>query len=53
LSLWIPLARLRRLWAAPAGAAGEAWRNGRPQADLARLLGSDSCEIVPLDNLAA
>lgn len=37
--------------AAPAGAVGQAWRDGRRQARLARLLAS--CEIVPLDDQAA
>jgi hypothetical protein len=35
----------------PAGAVGQAWRDGRRQARLARLLAS--CEIVPLDDHAA
>lgn len=39
--------------AAPAGAVGQAWRDGRRQTNLARLLGSDTCEVVPLDDLAA
>ena len=39
--------------AAPAGAVGQAWRDGRRQANLARLLASDACDVVPLDDLAA
>lgn len=39
--------------AAPAGAVGQVWRDGRRQANLARLLASDTCEVVPLDDLAA
>ena len=34
----------------PAGVIGQVWRDGRKQARLARLLGSDSVEIVPLDD---
>lgn len=37
----------------PAGVVGQVWRDGRRQANLARLLGSDSCEIVSLDDLGA
>jgi predicted nucleic acid-binding protein len=37
----------------PAGVVAQAWRDGRTQARLARLLGSPACEIVPLDDLAA
>jgi hypothetical protein len=37
------------LIAVPAGVVGQVWRDGRRQANLARLLGSDACEIVPLD----
>jgi predicted nucleic acid-binding protein len=36
--------------AAPAGVVGQVWRDGARQARLARLLGSDSMEIVPLDD---
>jgi predicted nucleic acid-binding protein len=32
----------------PAGVVGQAWRDGRRQARLARLLGSDVVEIEPL-----
>jgi PIN domain len=39
--------------AVPAGVVGQAWRNGRRQANLARLLASESCEVVPLDDYAA
>jgi predicted nucleic acid-binding protein len=34
----------------PAGVVGQAWRNGRTQARLARLLGSRAVEIEPLDD---
>lgn len=37
----------------PAGVVAEAWRDGRTQVQLSRLLGSPVCEIVPLDDLAA
>jgi predicted nucleic acid-binding protein len=36
--------------AAPAGAVGQVWRDGARQVRLARLLGSDLMEIVPLDD---
>jgi len=39
--------------AVPAGALGQAWRDGRRQARLARLLGSDLVEVEPLDDLRA
>ena len=37
----------------PAGVVAQAWRNGRTQVRLARLLGSPACEIAPLDDRAA
>ena len=37
----------------PAGVVAQAWRDGRTQVRLSRLLGSPVCEIVPLDDLAA
>ncbi|HEX2851244.1 MAG TPA: PIN domain-containing protein [Acidimicrobiales bacterium] len=37
----------------PAGVVGQAWRDGRTQARLARLLSSPACEIVPLDDHGA
>lgn len=37
----------------PAGVVAQAWRDGRVQVRLARLLGSPLCEIVPLDDGAA
>jgi hypothetical protein len=37
----------------PAGVVAQAWRDGRTQFRLSRLLGSPACEIVPLDDLAA
>jgi hypothetical protein len=37
----------------PAGVVGQVWRDGRTQARLARLLGSRSVEVVPLDDTAA
>ena len=39
--------------AVPAGALGQAWRDGRRQARLARLLGSDLVDVEPLDDLRA
>lgn len=35
----------------PAGVVGQAWRNGRTQANLARFLRTKGVEIVPLDAL--
>lgn len=37
----------------PAGVVAQAWRDGRTQVRMARLLGSPVCEVVPLDDLAA
>ncbi len=37
----------------PAGVVAQAWRDGRTQVRLSRLLGSPVCEVVPLDDLAA
>jgi hypothetical protein len=37
----------------PAGVIGQVWRDGRRQARLARLLGSDGVDIEPLDDLKA
>jgi hypothetical protein len=37
----------------PAGVVAQAWRDGRRQARLARLLGSPVCEIVALDDRTA
>ena len=37
----------------PAGVVGQVWRDGRRQARLARLLGSDEVEVVPLDDSGA
>ncbi len=37
----------------PAGVVGQVWRAGRRQANLARLLGSDSCDVVGLDDRGA
>lgn len=39
--------------AIPAGVVGQAWRDGRRQVRLARLLGSPAVAIVPLDDLRA
>ncbi len=39
--------------AVPAGVVGQVWRDGRKQVRLARLLGSSSCTVVPLDDHAA
>src|SRR5438128_2223093 len=38
-----------RVFRVPAGAAGQAWRDGRVQVTLARFLRSEEVEIVPLD----
>jgi hypothetical protein len=40
-------------FAAPAGVVGQVWRDGSRQARLARLLGSDLIDIVPLDDATA
>lgn len=37
----------------PAGVVGQAWRDGRVQATLARFLRSEEVEIVPLDEQVA
>jgi predicted nucleic acid-binding protein len=39
--------------AVPSGVVGQAWRDGRRQARLARLLGSDLIEIETLDDKRA
>lgn len=39
--------------AAPAGVIGQAWRDARRQVRLARLLGADLVEVVPLDDARA
>jgi hypothetical protein len=39
--------------AVPAGAVGQVWRDGRRQARLARLLGSDQATVEMLDDQAA
>ena len=39
----------RRVFRVPAGVVGQAWRDGRLQATLARFLRSEEVEIVPLD----
>jgi len=39
--------------AVPAGVVGQVWRDGRRQARLARLLGSDRVEIEALDDRRA
>lgn len=41
------------LLSVPVGVIGQVWREGRRQARLARLLGSDSVEIVELDDYGA
>ncbi|HUA94175.1 MAG TPA: PIN domain-containing protein [Acidimicrobiales bacterium] len=41
------------LMAVPAGVLAQVWRDGRHQARLARLLASDCCEVVPLDDRGA
>lgn len=42
-----------RAFRVPAGALGQAWRDGRVQVTLARFLRSDEVEIVPLDEQMA
>lgn len=37
----------------PAGVLGQAWRDGRRQARLARLLASSNVEVEPLDEMRA
>ncbi len=37
----------------PAAVVAQAWRDGRTQARLARLLGSPACHVVTLDDHAA
>jgi hypothetical protein len=37
----------------PAGAVGQVWRDGRRQARIARLLGSQAVEVVALDDTRA
>ena len=39
--------------AAPAGVVGQVWRDGSRQVRLARLLGSDLVDVVPLDDARA
>ena len=39
-----------RTFRVPAGVVGQAWRDGRLQATLARFLRSEEVEIVPLDD---
>ena len=39
--------------AVPAGVVGRVWRDGRRQARLARLLGSPSVAVLPLDDFEA
>lgn len=40
-------------FAVPAGVVGQVWRDGRRQARLARLLGSEAVEVDPLDDRRA
>ena len=42
-----------RAFRVPAGVVGQAWRDGRIQATLARFLRSEEVEIVPLDDQLA
>ena len=37
----------------PAGVVAQVWRDGSRQVRLARLLGSDRCDVVPLNDVAA
>src|SRR5687767_14082667 len=43
----------RRAFRVPAGVVGQAWRDGRVQATLARFLRCEEVEIVPLDEQLA
>jgi hypothetical protein len=42
-----------RRFRVPAGVVGQAWRDGRVQATLARFLRSEEVEVVPLDDQLA
>ena len=42
-----------RMFRVPAGVVGQAWRNGRVQATLARFLRSEEVQIIPLDEQLA
>ena len=42
-----------RTFRVPAGVVGQAWRNGRVQATLARFLRSEEVQIIPLDEQLA
>ena len=42
-----------RVFRVPAGVVGQAWRNGRVQATLARFLRSEEVQIIPLDEQLA
>ncbi|HWB82656.1 MAG TPA: PIN domain-containing protein [Bryobacteraceae bacterium] len=42
-----------RTFRVPSGVLGQAWRNGRVQATLARFLRANEVEIVPLDEQLA
>jgi hypothetical protein len=44
---------MRRSITVPAGAVGQAWRDGQRQARLARLLGARQVAIEPLDDMRA
>ena len=52
LLVWDALRSKARV-AIPAGVVGQAWRDGRTQARLAKLLNSDGVEIEPLDTRRA
>ena len=39
-----------RVFRVPSGVVGQAWRNGRIQATLARFLRSEEVRIIPLDD---
>ena len=43
----------RQSVAIPAGVVGQAWRDGRRQVRLVRLLGSSAVQVEPLDDFAA
>lgn len=37
----------------PAGVVGQVWRDGRRQTNLSRLLGSDACDVIAMDDHGA
>ena len=47
LALLVVARQRRRAIVAPAGVVAQVWRNGKKQARLAQLLGSDAVEVEP------